>query len=109
MRVKATAQIFFILERDNNMSAEIWVAIITSVFSLAGVIVTVVWGNKKSEKNSKQQTELTIYRIDELEKKVNKHNNLIERTYLIEKRLDVDEEKLRVANHRIDDLEDYHK
>lgn len=109
MRVKATAQIFFILERDNNMSAEIWVAIITSVCSLAGVIVTVIWGNKKNAKTSKEHTDLTIYRIDELEKKVNKHNNIIERTYLIEKRLDVDEEKLRVANHRINDLEGYHK
>lgn len=76
------------------MSAEIWVAIITSVFTLAGVILTVSFGNQK-----------TLYRIDELEKKVQKHNNLIERTYAIEKRLDVDEEKIRVANHRIKDLE----
>lgn len=91
------------------MSAEIWVAIITSGLSLVGVIVTVVWGNKKSEKQSKQQTDLTIYRIDRLETKVNKHNNLIERTYAIEKRLDVDEEKIKVANHRIDDLEEHHK
>lgn len=109
MRVKATAQIFFILERDSNMSAEIWVAIITSGLSFLGVIVTVIWGNKKNEKNSKQQTELTLYRIDELEKKVNQHNNLIERTYRIEQRLEVDEEKIKVANRRIGDLEGYHK
>ena len=91
------------------MSAEIWVAIITSGLSLVGVIVTVIWGNKKNEKQSKQQTDVTLYRIDQLETKVNKHNNLIERTYAIEKRLDVDEEKLKVANHRIDDLEEHHK
>ena len=87
------------------MSAEIWVAIISGVLSLAGVIITVCVGNKKNAEKSEQQTNLTIYRIDELEKKVNKHNNLIERTYAIERRLDVDEEKIRVANHRIDDLE----
>lgn len=87
------------------MSAEIWVAIITGICTLAGVIITVVFGNIKNAETAKQQTTLTIYRIDELEKKVNKHNNLIERTYAIEKRLDVDEEKIKVANHRIEDIE----
>ena len=95
------------------MSGEIWVAIIAAAGSLAGVIFTVVYGNKKNvekfEETSKAQTDLTIYRIDQLEEKVNKHNNLIERTYKIEQRLEVDEEKLKVANHRIDDLEGYHK
>ena len=91
------------------MSAEIWVAIITSGLSLVGVIVTVCVGNKKNAEKSEQQTNLTIYRIDELEKKVNKHNNLIERTYQIEQRLSIDEEKIKVANHRIDDLEEYHR
>ena len=87
------------------MSAEIWVAIIMSVGSLAGVIITVVWGNRKNAETAKKQTELTLYRIDQLEQKVNKHNNLIERTYALERRLDVDEEKIKVANHRIDDIE----
>lgn len=50
-------------------------------------------------------TKLVAYRIEELEKKVNKHNNLVERTYNLEARLDVDEEKISVANHRINDLE----
>lgn len=91
------------------MSGEIWVAIITGACSVIGVVITVVWGNKKSAKTAEKQTELTLYRIDQLEQKVNKHNNLIERTYAIEKRLDVDEEKIKVANHRIDDLEEHHK
>lgn len=88
------------------MSAEIWVAIITSGLSLVGVLFTVVWGNKKNEKNVKEQTDLTIYRIDQLEQKVNKHNNLIERMYALEDRVNVDEEKIKVANNRIKDLED---
>lgn len=50
-------------------------------------------------------TKLITYRLEQLENKVNKHNNIIERTYNIEARLDVDEEKIKVANHRIDDLE----
>lgn len=76
------------------MTAEILVAIISGICTLIGVIITVAFGNSK-----------TIYRIEQLEQKVNKHNNLIERTFLIEKRLDVDEEKIKVANHRIEDLE----
>lgn len=48
---------------------------------------------------------LTNYRIGELEKKVDKHNNLIERMYNLEGKVDILEEKQDVANHRIDDLE----
>lgn len=41
---------------------------------------------------------LIEYRLDQLTKQVEKHNNLVERTFLLE-------EKVKVANHRIDDLE----
>lgn len=88
------------------MNAEIWVAIITSGLSLVGVLATVIWGNKKNEQNVKEQTDLTLYRISQLEQKVNKHNNLIERMYKLEERVNVDEEKIKVANNRIRDLED---
>lgn len=66
------------------MSAEIWVAIITSVFTFAGVIITVVFGNKKQAKNTEAYKDLTVYRIDQLEKKVEKHNSVVERTYILE-------------------------
>ena len=49
---------------------------------------------------------LTTYRIEQLEKKVEKHNNLITRTYKLEQEFAVMDEKVKVANHRIDDLED---
>lgn len=45
------------------------------------------------------------YRIEQLEKKVEKHNNLIERTYAIEQHNAVMDEEIKVANHRIEDLE----
>lgn len=54
-------------------------------------------------------SKLMNYRIQQLEEKVSKHNNLIERTYKLEERMEVADEKLRVANHRIDDLEDKQK
>lgn len=41
---------------------------------------------------------LMEYKLDELTKRVEKHNSVVERTYLLE-------EKVKVANHRIDDLE----
>ena len=41
---------------------------------------------------------MTVYRIDQLEKKVDKHNEVIKRTYVLE-------EQMKVANHRIEDLE----
>lgn len=51
-------------------------------------------------------TKLITYRIEQLEIKVNKHNNLIERTYELETKEKVLEEQIKVANHRISDLED---
>lgn len=43
-------------------------------------------------------TKLNNYRIDQLEKKVDKHNEVITRTYILE-------EKMKVTEHRIEDLE----
>lgn len=63
------------------------VEIIISIISLIGTIIT-VWSGSK----------LTAYRIQKLEEKVEKHNSVIERTSLLE-------EKMKVANHRLDDLE----
>lgn len=48
---------------------------------------------------------VTQYRIKQLEKKVEAHNNLISRTYKLEQDYAVLDERVRVANHRIEDLE----
>lgn len=81
-----------------NVTAEIIVALIglfgSAVGSLVGILI-----------NSR----LSNYRIEQLEKKVDKHNNLIERTYNLEREEAVLQEEIKVANHRIDDLEEYHK
>lgn len=45
---------------------------------------------------------LTNHRLEELEKRVNRHNQVIERTYRLE-------EQVKSANHRISDLEDFHR
>lgn len=91
------------------MTEGIIIAIITAGLSLVGVVITVICGNNKTAKTVKAQTDLTIYRIEELEKKQDKHNTLIERMYVVEGKLDKLDEKLKVENHRISDLEEYHK
>ncbi len=64
------------------MTAEIWVAVLSLVGTLAGSF----WGSR-----------LTVYRVEQLEKKVDKHNNLVER-------MAVAENSLKSAHHRIDEL-----
>ncbi len=80
------------------MSENIIIAVLSFVGTLFGSLAGIFATSK-----------LSNYRIEQLEKKVDKHNNLIERTYNIEKRLDVQEEKIDVANHRISDLEEINK
>ncbi len=72
--------------------------IIVALIGLGGSAVGSVIGILTSAK-------LTNYRIEQLEKRVQAHNNLIERTYKLEERAQLQEEKMKVANHRIEDLE----
>lgn len=53
---------------------------------------------------NKKTTALMEYKIDQLTKKVELHNNAITRLYEVERRLGIDEEKIKAANHRIEDL-----
>lgn len=76
------------------MSSEIIIAIL----SLVGTLVGAYLANRKS-------AALVAYRLEQLEGKVNKHNNLVERTYKLEEHLAVVDESIKVANHRIADLE----
>lgn len=80
------------------MDETIVVALLSLVGTLTGSLCGILTANK-----------LTNYRIEQLEKKVEKHNNVIERVFALEKNEAVMEEEIKVANHRIDDLEQYHK
>lgn len=77
------------------MPTEILVAFIGLGGSAIGSLIGIIANSK-----------LMNYRIQQLEEKVSKHNNLVERTYKLEERMELANEKLRVANHRIDDLEE---
>ena len=76
------------------MNTEIIVVLIASGGGLLGSLVGVIASSK-----------LTTYRIQQLENKVEKHNTVIERTYKLEENQAVMEEQIKVANHRIADLE----
>lgn len=80
------------------MSEPIIVALIGVLGSLLGSLIGVIVSSK-----------LTQYRLEQLEKKVDKHNHVVERMYKLEERVGLAEEKIKVENHRIEDLEGYHK
>lgn len=67
-------------------------AIIVAVLSLIGTVTGSVLGIAASNK-------VTIYRIEQLEKKVDKHNSVIERTFLLE-------EKMKENERRIEKIEE---
>ena len=64
---------------------------------------------KRSEAQHNETVKLIVYRLDQLEKKQDLHNNAVSRLYEVERKLGIDEEKINVANHRIEDLEAFHK
>ena len=72
----------------------IWIALIGFVGTAIGTFGGILASAK-----------LTNYRLSRLEEKVDKHNSVIERTYRLEESVALHEEKIKVANHRIDDLE----
>lgn len=76
--------------------------IIVAAIAFLGTVAGSYFANRK-------QSALIAYRLEQLERKVDKHNSVIERTYALEKRADVFEERQKVANNRIKDLEATHE
>lgn len=72
--------------------------VISAILALVGSLVGTFGGIITSSK-------LTEYRLKELEKKQDKHNQVIERTYRLEEEVKLLDERQKVANHRIEDLE----
>lgn len=76
--------------------------VITALIGLAGSAIGTFGGIIVTNK-------LTNYRLEQLEKKVDKHNSVIERTFRIEEHDKLVDERIKVINHRIEDLEHFHK
>lgn len=84
-------------------------AIITGIVAIVVCMINNVFQQKKADEQHSTTIALIEYKLDQLSHKVDLHNNAVERLYIVEQKLGVDEEKISVANHRIDDLEQYHK
>lgn len=86
------------------MESSIWVAIITGLISLIGTVITVTMANKQTLNTLSEQSKLADEKIngkigvieekiDTLSKRVEKHNSMVERTYQLETRVAVLEER----------------
>ena len=76
------------------MSETVFVALLSLAGTLAGTFGGILVSNK-----------LTNYRIEQLEKKVQAHNNFDTRLHKLDTEVEVIHEQIKVANHRIEDLE----
>lgn len=84
---------------------EIVIAIITGGLSLLGVILTNNASNRKMQSEMETHQEVLDAKLENLTKRVEKHNSVIERTYENERKIEVLDVKQKTANHRIADLE----
>ena len=84
------------------MTESIIVALITGGLSLVGVVVTCLATARKTEKAQEISQAVMRKEITELTREVRAHNNFAQRMPVVE-------EQIRVINHRIEDLEQYHK
>lgn len=82
---------------------------IEAIITGAVAIIVCMINNAVQHKATQQAHNTTIalieYKLDQLEKKVDLHNNAVERLYAVEQKIAVYDEKFSVANHRIEDLE----
>lgn len=77
-------------------------SILTGLITLIGVILTSKQQSKDIDHKLEMQQAVTNTKLDELTREVREHNNFA-------RRMPVVEEQIKVANHRIEDLEGYHK
>ena len=84
------------------MSEAIVVALVSGGLSLAGVVITNLAAARKTNASIQTAQAVTDTKIDELTREVREHNGFA-------RRMPVVEEQIKVINHRIEDLEGFHK
>lgn len=89
--------------------SEIIVGLITALAAVICQIIISLSGRSAAQRERAESNNIIVYRLEQLEKKMTLHNNVIERVYQLERDMDVSKEKISVANHRIDDLEEAEK
>lgn len=78
------------------MKIEVITALISGLCVAVPSVLTTILSNISNNKKAEETKNLTIYRIDQLEKKVDKHNNLVERMYKIENRVSLLEDDAKI-------------
>jgi fructose-1-phosphate kinase PfkB-like protein len=84
------------------MSEGILAALITGGLSLVGVIISGLLTTKKTETAMKVAQAVTDTKLEELTREVRAHNNFAQRMPVVE-------EQIKAMNHRVGNLEQYHK
>lgn len=84
------------------MSDAVAVALISGGLALLGVIITSVSTSRRMAAQLERNQAVTDTKLEELTREVRMHNNFAQRIPVIER-------DIKIINHRIDDLEKYHK
>ena len=87
------------------MTSEVIVGLITAASAVICQVLISYTGRKAGQAERAENQRLIVYRLEQLERKVTLHSNVIDRVYKLENQTEVMREKMNVANHRIDDLE----
>lgn len=87
------------------MTEAIIVALITAASAVICQLLIAANSRKSMRQAQYDSQKLLEYKIDKLSERVDKHNTVIDRTYRLEQDYAVVAEQIKVANHRIDDLE----
>ena len=77
---------------------EIIVGLITAAGAVVCQVIISLTGRTAARRERAESQELISYRLEQLEKKVDLHNNVIERTFVLE-------EQMKVTNNRLKELE----
>lgn len=70
--------------KDRKMNSEIIIALISALSVAIPSLVATLFSNYQNNKKQEENKKLTIYRLEELEKKVDKYNHVMEKIYSIE-------------------------
>lgn len=81
------------------------VCLLNNMFQQKRMASTVAEQQWKATNELRHEIQLLSVKLETVSENVEKHNNVIERTYHLEKEAVLQEEKIKVANHRIEDLE----
>ena len=87
------------------MPVQVLTAIVSAAATIMVCVITTTCNLAAMKKQRQEISVLVDYKITELTKRVDKHNNIIDRTYKLEETAAVQAEQMKEANHRITKLE----